>query len=502
MARGWRRRAAKRETAMAAVISELRRQANEAYHGGELELATKLCTRAIDLAPSTADLYADRARALIRLRKHEEAITDLDITLELDPNMCRAYLLKSIAFIFLDDCKTARATFALCCSYGCDDSMTTKLLKKCNKNLADEAFEAYSEGDFDLAAELGTLAISTDRKQNETIPDKDKAIQLECTMWEAYLLKGIAYMALRDYRNANIALQLAHSYSFGQPMITGLLKECNDHIADDANKAYAKEVIADTDKAIEFDPTMCNPYLLKGKALMDLRDYRNANDAFELAQSYSSGDRRIIIDLLKNCKGCIAYEDSQELVEQAEAAPAAPLAATAERQDGAELESTHSSGKLKLRYYYNCPTKIVLSIGVTGVVPENVTVNFGEETLTVSLIVSGEVQDIIQYHLFSKVIPENCTYEVQSKEAMIYLAKLDPIIWTSLSPSSMPTSDDYEFSWISKRLHEKNILPPIQNQGEKKTCVFHALTTTAKIELNRRAAQNDPPESFKMNLNK
>lgn len=55
--------------------------------------------------------------------------------------------------------------------------------------------------------------------------------------------------------------------------------------------------------------------------------------------------------------------------------------------------------------------------------------------------------------------------------------------------------EDYEFSWITERLHGQDILPQIGDQKKTDTCVFQALSATGEIELKRKAANRNPPES-------
>ncbi|RLN11937.1 hypothetical protein C2845_PM09G01940 [Panicum miliaceum] len=103
--------------------------------------------------------------------------------------------------------------------------------------------------------------------------------------------------------------------------------------------------------------------------------------------------------------------------------------------------------------------------------------------------------------LFDQVILENCKYSLFPKEIMIYLAKAEEArTWTNLSRSSIAIQKDYEFSWHNRRMNMQDIVPPVKNQGQKGTCIFHALTSTVEMESKREAANRQPPESFNLKL--
>lgn len=62
----------------------------------------------------------------------------------------------------------------------------------------------------------------------------------------------------------------------------------------------------------------------------------------------------------------------------------------------------------------------------------------------------------------------------------------------------MSTVDDYEESWIERRINGKDIVPRVMNQGAAEICVFCALTSAGEMELKRKAACHNPPKSSKV----
>jgi len=81
------------------AASDLGSKAKEAFVDDDFELAAELYTQAIDAGPATADLYADRAQAHIKLGNYTEAVADANKAIELDPTMHKAYYRKGY-FLF------------------------------------------------------------------------------------------------------------------------------------------------------------------------------------------------------------------------------------------------------------------------------------------------------------------------------------------------------------------------------------------------------------------
>ncbi|MBA0761285.1 hypothetical protein Gotri_023956, partial [Gossypium trilobum] len=74
------------------MASDLETKAQEAFIDDHFELALDLYSQAIQLNPTNAELYADRAQANIKLNNLTEDVTDANKAIELDPSMSKAYL--------------------------------------------------------------------------------------------------------------------------------------------------------------------------------------------------------------------------------------------------------------------------------------------------------------------------------------------------------------------------------------------------------------------------
>jgi hypothetical protein len=66
---------------MAAAASDLESKAKAAFVDDDFELAVDLYSQAIDVGPATADLYADRAQAHIKLGSYTGTCLPLSRTL-------------------------------------------------------------------------------------------------------------------------------------------------------------------------------------------------------------------------------------------------------------------------------------------------------------------------------------------------------------------------------------------------------------------------------------
>jgi len=150
------------------------------------------------------------------------------------------------------------------------------------------------------------------------------------------------------------------------------------------------------------------------------------------------GDSRFI-NLIKECDERIAEENGEppnQLSKQTQTSiadtPASELVdKTVETTNDAQLVA--SSSKAKYRHeYYQKPGEVVVTVFAKGIPANSVSVDFGEQLLSVSIDVPGEDSYTFQPRLFGKIIPAQCKYEVLSTKIEIRLAKAEALQWTSL----------------------------------------------------------------------
>ncbi|XP_008792360.1 protein SGT1 homolog isoform X4 [Phoenix dactylifera] len=200
------------------------------------------------------------------------------------------------------------------------------------------------------------------------------------------------------------------------------------------------EAVADANRAIELDPSLSKAYLRKGTACIKLEEHQTAKAALEAGSSLAPGDSRFV-QLIKECNELMA-EETHNLPEKA-IHETPPSAVTPSEDVGPNHDTSYQStvvepSKPKYRHdFYNTSTELVLTIFAKGILAKCVTVDFGEQILSVSIDIPGEEAYHFQPRLFGKIIPEKCKYQVLSSKIEIRLFKAEAIIWTSLEFSKV-----------------------------------------------------------------
>ncbi|CAH1421465.1 unnamed protein product [Lactuca virosa] len=78
------------------------------------------------------------------------------------------------------------------------------------------------------------------------------------------------------------------------------------------------------------------------------------------------------------------------------------------------------------------PEEVVVTIFAKGIAANRVSINYGEQIISVTIDVHGEDSYIFQPRFFGKIVPARCRFEVLSTKVEIQLVKAEPIQWTSL----------------------------------------------------------------------
>ncbi|GAB2293996.1 Cochaperone protein [Dionaea muscipula] len=189
------------------------------------------------------------------------------------------------------------------------------------------------------------------------------------------------------------------------------------------------EAVADANKAIELDPSMAKAYLRKGAACIKLEEYQTAKVAFQTGSSLSPGDSRFT-NLIKECDKKIAEENGTLPYPQVEKAPksdvtAAPTVNAPPIRNQNPVMSV-TSAKPKIRHeFYQKPEEVVVTIFAKGIPSKNVSVDYGEQILSVTIDLPGKNHIAFALDCLGR-------YEVLSTKIEIRLAKAEAIHWTSL----------------------------------------------------------------------
>ncbi|KAL6972022.1 Cochaperone protein [Sarracenia purpurea var. burkii] len=213
------------------------------------------------------------------------------------------------------------------------------------------------------------------------------------------------------------------------------------------------EAVADANRAIELDPSMAKAYLRKGIACMKLEEYQTAKAALETGASLAPGNSRFT-NLIKECDKCIA-EENGELPKQSTDKTSTnvtipldktsrnvtiPLASELTDRTTKDAQQVVSSAKPKYRHeFYQKPEEVVVTVFAKGVPAKSVSVDFGEQILSITIDVPGEDAYIFQPRLYGKIIPAKCKFEILSTKIEIRLAKAEAIQWAALEFSKENT---------------------------------------------------------------
>ena len=65
---------------------QLKTEGNKAYKDGDLQLATRLYSKALQHAPGDHAVYSNRSMAYGRLQKYEKALKDAEMVVQLKPD--------------------------------------------------------------------------------------------------------------------------------------------------------------------------------------------------------------------------------------------------------------------------------------------------------------------------------------------------------------------------------------------------------------------------------
>ncbi|OMO59166.1 Tetratricopeptide TPR-1 [Corchorus capsularis] len=179
------------------------------------------------------------------------------------------------------------------------------------------------------------------------------------------------------------------------------------------------EAVAESNKAIELKPSMSKAYLRKATACMKLGEYQTAKAALETGTLLAPGESRFS-KLIKECEELIAEEEVTTNVEPAKEVEPEPVPVAAPPKPIYRHE------------FYQKPEEVVVTIFAKGIPRECVSVDYGEQILSVAIDAPGKDPYNFQPRLFGKIIPDKCRYEVMSTKIEIRLAKAEPIQWTSL----------------------------------------------------------------------
>lgn len=124
---------------------ELKNQGNKALLQGHYNDAFDLYSKAIDLDPSQAVFYSNRAQCAIKMEQFGTAIADSEKAIELDPNYIKAYYRRATAHCGVLDYKKALEDYKQAATHAPNDAGVKAKLLECKRILRVQAFQRAIE---------------------------------------------------------------------------------------------------------------------------------------------------------------------------------------------------------------------------------------------------------------------------------------------------------------------------------------------------------------------
>ncbi|MFN7759506.1 MAG: tetratricopeptide repeat protein [Pseudanabaena sp.] len=218
------------------------------------------------------------------LKKYEEAITDYDKAIELNPNLAQAWSLRGSANAILQRYEKATVDYDKAIELNLNDAQIWTA-----RGLIKENLQRYEEAitDLDKAIELnsndaqtwlfrGGVKVNLQRYE-EAITDVDKAIELNSNDAQTWAFRGGAKVYLQRHEEAITDLDKAIELNSNDAEAwskRGIAK---------VNLQRYEEAIADFDKAIELNSNDAEAWSKRGIALTRLGQYDQALENFNQA---------------------------------------------------------------------------------------------------------------------------------------------------------------------------------------------------------------------------
>ena len=232
----------------------------------------------------TASDYNNRGIAYHNLKRYQEALTDLNRAIQVDPNFANAYASRGNTYVDLQRYDKALADFqraiqldpTLIPAYA-QRSSTYAALGRYAEALAD--VNRVIQLDPRVAQSYwhrGNIHAAMQR-YDKALADYNRAIQLNSNDANAYQCLGITYYELRQYDKALTAYNRAIHLDPG--FVNAYI---NRGVIYDDLQQYS-EALADYNRAIQLDPTDATTYFNRGNTYQSLQRYDEALEDYKQA---------------------------------------------------------------------------------------------------------------------------------------------------------------------------------------------------------------------------
>jgi len=202
-----------------------------------------------------------------------------------------------------------------------------------------------------------------------------------------------------------------------------------------------KEAVIDANTAIQIDGRNARGHLRRGIGLFHLRDYENAQKAFEAGLSVASSDRKTFETWINNSKA--AQPKAPAPKQQAPAptpapakptptpAPAKVVPTPAPAPAPAAAPAAPAVPKIRHEWFQN-DSFVTVTIFAKGVNPAKANINIQEQNLGVSIKLSDDNSYELDLDLCGTVDSSQSSYDITPTKVEIKLKKLALKRWATL----------------------------------------------------------------------
>ncbi|RLN52835.1 hypothetical protein BBJ29_004048 [Phytophthora kernoviae] len=324
-------------------VVKVRVAADNAFAGGDMKTAISLLSKLIELEPKNERNFYKRFRAYLSERKYSHALSDLSLSLDVNPRYKQGILQRGKLLMMLGQCAEASADFQSFVEFYPTDAAGAEQLEKSRQcaNYIDEAEHAHSRGDYQSAytyltqvlegSAISSVPLLLERAQlsvslqnpYDAIADLGSILKLEPSNLPALQMRGEVLYSLGDKQSLEAAQSHYRQGLHSDPEHKGMkvlyrrLKKVLKYVnrAEDAMQRGAHgEAAEDWQSALEVDPQhgLMNKefYLQLCTSKQHLKQYSEARDACEKVIAIDSNYALAYVKLSEAQIGLELFEEA------------------------------------------------------------------------------------------------------------------------------------------------------------------------------------------------
>jgi tetratricopeptide (TPR) repeat protein len=251
---------------------------------GDLELGVRLIGGAVRVNPDVASAYYNRANALLKLKRAEEALENLDKALSLQPDYPEAHFSRGNALMDLKRQEEALASYNKALSQRPDyvaaynnRGNALRELKRLDEAVASFDSAVALNPDYVEAHCSRGNALRDLKRFEEAVASYDKALSLKPDLAETYFNRGNAQLELKRLEDA------VASYNSALSLKSDLTEAYNNRGNALLELKRFEQAVASYDGAVSLNPGLAEAHNNRGKALVELKRLEDAVASYDRA---------------------------------------------------------------------------------------------------------------------------------------------------------------------------------------------------------------------------